>query len=271
MLLALAHARRLRGESQPQLMRCVDGKRYVVKFQNNPQGIRVLANELLGTKLAAFLGLPVFPPRVVHVSDELIEGTKGLSVRRGAEHFRCTPGLQFGSLYSGSSAAKNVSLLFPPGLLHRVSNIEDFWGMLVFDKWTCNTDQRQVVFLPEESSGNYRAVMIDNGYCFNGPAWDFPDAPLRGLYPHGCAYKDVRGLESFAPWFERIQEVSLGLLCEAAAAVPREWLNSRGRDEFEGLLERLWIRRTRVPQLVLASVRCCRDLFPGWREPALLR
>jgi Protein of unknown function (DUF3037) len=40
-------------------MRCDDGGYYIVKFQNNPQHTRVLANELLGTKIAAYLGLRV--------------------------------------------------------------------------------------------------------------------------------------------------------------------------------------------------------------------
>jgi len=40
---------------------------YVVKFQNNPQGARILANELLGTRLAASIGLPAPATSVVEV------------------------------------------------------------------------------------------------------------------------------------------------------------------------------------------------------------
>src|SRR5437667_364076 len=47
MLRATQHIRRMRGEAQAHLMRANDGQYYVVKFQNNPQHIRVLANELL--------------------------------------------------------------------------------------------------------------------------------------------------------------------------------------------------------------------------------
>ena len=57
MPLALEQIRRMRGGAQAQLMRCADGGYYVVKFQNNPQGLRVLVNELLATRLAARLGL----------------------------------------------------------------------------------------------------------------------------------------------------------------------------------------------------------------------
>ena len=49
---AVQHVRRMRGGAQGHLMRCADGNFYVVKFRNNPQHLRVLANELLGTRLA---------------------------------------------------------------------------------------------------------------------------------------------------------------------------------------------------------------------------
>ena len=51
-------------------MRCSDGYYYVVKFQNNPQGVRILANELLATRLAARIGLPVPGAAVVEVRSD---------------------------------------------------------------------------------------------------------------------------------------------------------------------------------------------------------
>ncbi len=47
------------GGAQSQLMLGADGKFWVVKFQNNPQDVRVLANELIATRLAAAVGLTV--------------------------------------------------------------------------------------------------------------------------------------------------------------------------------------------------------------------
>ena len=55
MALAVEQVRRMRGGAQSHLMRCSNQAHYVVKFQNNPQGLRILANELLGTRLAARL------------------------------------------------------------------------------------------------------------------------------------------------------------------------------------------------------------------------
>src|SRR6266436_4002879 len=80
MLRALEQIRRMRGGAQSHLMRCDDGHYYVVKFQNNPQHRRILVNELLGTKLAARLGLPTTPVEIVYVSEDLIRLTPDLCV-----------------------------------------------------------------------------------------------------------------------------------------------------------------------------------------------
>jgi hypothetical protein len=53
---AVQHIRRMRGGAQGQLMRCSDDHSYVVKFRNNPQHHRILANELLATRLAEEAG-----------------------------------------------------------------------------------------------------------------------------------------------------------------------------------------------------------------------
>jgi diguanylate cyclase (GGDEF)-like protein/PAS domain S-box-containing protein len=60
-LWAVKHVRRLRGGSQVRLLRCSDGGYYTTKFKNNPQEVRILANELLGVLLARLFGLPSQP------------------------------------------------------------------------------------------------------------------------------------------------------------------------------------------------------------------
>src|SRR5258707_5597982 len=56
-IVAIQHLRRMRGGAQSHLMRCSDGNFYIVKFQNNPQHVRVLANEMLASLLARSVGL----------------------------------------------------------------------------------------------------------------------------------------------------------------------------------------------------------------------
>src|ERR1700687_3862146 len=77
---AVQHVRRMRGGAQSHLMRCSDGKLYVVKFLNNPQHSRVFANEILATGLAEFARLPVSHMALVQVDALLIEQTPELTM-----------------------------------------------------------------------------------------------------------------------------------------------------------------------------------------------
>src|ERR1700712_5764690 len=74
-VLAVQAIRRMRGGAQSQLMLGADGKLWVVKFQNNPQHLRVLANELIATRLADALGLSVPACDVIEVTDWLVQNT----------------------------------------------------------------------------------------------------------------------------------------------------------------------------------------------------
>jgi hypothetical protein len=49
MLCALEQVRRIRADEQFHRMRRSDGHYYVVKFQNSPQHLRILANEMPAT------------------------------------------------------------------------------------------------------------------------------------------------------------------------------------------------------------------------------
>ena len=81
-LSAIAHIRRLRGGSQSHLLRASDGNLYVTKFQNNPQHVRVLANEMFATRLGHVLGLPMPQVQVIEVPDWLTVNTPELSVEK---------------------------------------------------------------------------------------------------------------------------------------------------------------------------------------------
>jgi len=68
----------------------------------------------------------------------------------------------------------------PQELLARASNVADFARVLVLDKWACNADGRQAVYVRKTShSQRYSATFIDQGYCFNASEWTFLDYPLR--------------------------------------------------------------------------------------------
>ncbi len=269
MLEAIEHIRRMRGGAQSHLMRCSDGNYYVVKFQNNPQHRRVLANELLGTRLAWRLGLPTTPAVVVEVTEGLIRLTPELCVELPRARIPCAPGLQFGSRYPGDPHRVTMHDFLPDPLLDRVTNLDEFAGMLVFDKWTCNTNGMQTLFFLHgksegEREGQYKAVMIDQGFCFNAGEWNFPDAPLRGLYARNRVYERIIGHQSFAQWLGRLEgKITETVLDELIQEIPPEWYED-DLDAVFRLGEQIYRRRTRVPELLLAARDSSRRPFPNW-------
>jgi hypothetical protein len=264
MPLAVEQIRRMRGGAQSQLMRCADDGYYVVKFQNNPQGARVLANELLGTRLAARIGLPTPAADVVEVHERLIEHTDDLVIQLGRGHTRCRAGLQFGSRYPGSPAETAVFDFLPDEQLRGAANLADFCGMLVFDKWTCNTNGRQAIFFRPKDESNYRAQMIDQGFCFNAGEWNFPDAPLRGLYARHLVYESVRGVESFEPWLTRVEtKITEATLDEIFSEIPPEWYNF-DPEPLERMLAQLLRRRKLVRELIVSAWKSSVQPFPNW-------
>lgn len=262
---ATEHVRRMRGGAQSHLMRCADGSYYVVKFQNNPQGVRILANELLGTRLAARMGLPTAAADVVGVPLELIANTEDLVIQLGRGRAACTAGRQFGSRYPGSPAETAVFDFMPDAAFEEVENLCDFAGMLVFDKWTCNTNGRQAIFFRPAGEKRYRAQMIDNGFCFNAGEWNFPDAPLRGIYMRHRVYAGVTSIECFEPWLSRIESrIAESALDEIQSEIPPEWYGDEA-DALAALLEQLWRRRPLVRDLVISTWKSSAQPFPNWK------
>ena len=284
MLQALEQIRRMRGGAQAHLMRCSDGYYYVVKFQNNPQHRRILVNEMLGTRLASRLGLPTAPVRVVNVPEELVRLTAELCIETPRSRIPCTPGLQFASRYPDDPRRLTLHDFLPDEKLREVDNLHDFAGMLVFDKWTCNTNGRQTVFFETQRNAAaaspeamgvtreqaaqtaYHTVMIDQGFCFNAGEWNFPDAPLRGLYARNRVYEGVIGMESFAPWLERMEkQITERVLAELGEEIPPAWYDD-DYDALVRLLEQIYRRKARVPELLIAAQRSSRQPFVGWRQ-----
>jgi HipA-like protein len=254
-------------------MRCGEGLYYVVKFMNNPQHLRTLANEMFATRLAGRLGICVPQVDVVEVQSSLIERTPALAMELGLGRVPCAAGKQFGSKFPGNPSTVTI---YPLGLdapIERTRNMDDFLGILVFDKWVCQTDRRQAIFVQEyipsadgKCDETYQAMMIDQGFCFNGGCWNFPDAPLHSLYADRRVYGDVVGIESFDPWLDQLEtKLSMNLLYQEALQVPTEWYGG-DHEAFERLIERLDKRRTKVRELIWATRNACRRAFPNWNK-----
>jgi len=259
------HIRRMRGGAQSHLMRASDGYCYVVKFMNNPQDVRVLANEMLATRLAQKLGLLVPEPAVIEVSPWLIQHTEELRCDMVGEKIPFVSGACFGSRYVANPGDGVAMDYLPDHLLDRLANMRDFARVLVLDKWTCNSDGRQCVFARARRARKYRVTFIDHGYCFNAGEWTFPDAPLRGVHARNNVYSNVTGWKSFEPSLSRAQDMSLEDIQECAASIPSEWYG-QDADTLERIIEALYRRRTVIADLITAFRQSSRNPFPNWKN-----
>jgi hypothetical protein len=264
---AVQQIRKMRGGAQSHLMLGSDGNAWIVKFQNNPQHLRVLPNELLATRLAAAIGLTVPPCEVVEVSAWLIENTAELTMDLGQRREPCRAGLQFGSQLAGGLMPGHVADYLPEEQLSQVRNLCEFCGALALDKWTCNANGRQALFHRKAREKRYSAAFIDQGFCFNAGEWRFIDAPLRGVYARNMVYREVTGWESFEPWLTRIEEFEAERVWAIAETVPPEWYEGNAGD-LEALVEKLIERRTRVRELITSFRESSRRPFPNWDRPA---
>jgi hypothetical protein len=261
---AVQAIRRMRGGAQSQLMLGADGNLWVVKFQNNPQHLRVLANEFIATRIAEAVGLTVPKSEVIEVSEWLIANSAEMVVdgARGTSE-RCVAGLQFGSQFAGGLMPGQVVDYLPEQQMDEVRNLAEFAGMLVVDKWTGNCNGRQAVFERRPRERRYRAIFIDQGFCFNAGEWTFPDAPLRGVFGRNLVYARVRGWESFEPWLSRVEGFAAEGLWKIAEEVPPGWYGGDPRT-IERLLETLLQRRARVREMIGQFRESNREPFPNW-------
>lgn len=263
-VLAVQAIRRMRGGAQSQLMLGADGALWVVKFRNNPQGERVLANEFLVTRIAEAIGLAVPKSEVVEVSEWLVENSPEMVLDHGrGRQERCVAGLQFGSRFVGGLMPGQVVDFLPESQLREVRNLGEFAGMLAMDKWTGNCNGRQAVFERRPREKRYRATFIDQGFCFNAGDWSFPDTPLRGVYARNAVYEGVTGWESFEPWLSRIEGFRGEALGAIAEQVPPAWYGG-DPGTLERLLETLLERRKEVRALLAAFRDSGREPFPRW-------
>ena len=264
----------MRGGSQPHLIRADDENYYVVKFQNNPQGLRALVNDFLGSKIAMLLGLPVAAPQIIIMAKSFIQDEPNLMLNLPSGPASCVAGPQFASKYVCDPLLTQAFDFLPDSFLRSVVNLESFYGMLAFDLWACNTDCRQVIFHSsppisifsnsKNSSDNFVATMIDQGYCFNGNQWNFPDSPFRGFYRQSTVYRKIRSIEDFEPILDRILAVKEDDLMSIIESLPRSWTGQH-KNDLRLVVTELVKRAPLVRMMILNCIDARPSDFPNWQ------
>ncbi len=273
---AIRLIRKMRGGAQAHLLECDDGHFYVVKFLNNPQHRRVLINEWMASVFLNYLQISAPAAAIVNLSREFLQSNPEIHIQLGTRHLAVEPGWHFGSRYPGDPAKVMVYDFLPDVLLDKVVNVDEFRGVLAFDKWMGNADARQSIFFrarlrqwspssaEQAPRAGFVAHMMDHGYVFDGPHWIFPDSPLQGLYFRPSVYQNVRSLDDFEPWLDRVVHFPEEVVDAAQKQIPPDWL-AEDAAALEAMLVKLMSRRKRVPDLIRESRRGRVNPFPDWK------
>ncbi|HEX4170200.1 MAG TPA: HipA family kinase [Bryobacteraceae bacterium] len=267
--------RKMRGGAQAHLIEGEDGSFYVVKFTNNPQHRRILVNEWLACSFLRFLQIHVPDTALIELTKEFLDESPDLYLSVGSRKELIPPGIHFGSRLAVHPDRVAIFDFLPDKLLYKVENRADFLGTLIFDKWAGNTDSRQAVFFRAKAKTwtplrgdaparvGFFAQMIDHGYAFNGPHWQFQDSPLQGLYFRTSVYGDVRSLDSFQPWLAMVENFPVEVVDAAWKEIPRHWFDN-DEEDLERMLETLLKRRSHVARLVADVRRQHTKVFESW-------
>lgn len=259
----MTYLRAMRGNSQSHLLAADDGNFYVVKSPDNPQGLKIVFNEWLGACIARQMGLPVPEWRQILVTSQFLQSNPcyGASYSSGSISYRA--GVHFGSSFMGGLLPGKTLEYLPPEMLLRISNLGDFIGALVFDKWTCNADGRQAVYSCPKMHSRYSATLIDNGFCFNAEKWRLQDAPLKGCFWPRSVYAGVDGWTAFEPWLARLETCDEAFLASSVQSMPHVWWEADSA-KVSSLLEQLLKRRTQLPDLIQETRKAIPSMFPKW-------
>lgn len=190
-----------RGGSESQLLRFDDKLNRVVKFPNNPQGLIVLVNEIIVSRIAEFLGVCCPKGDVVVVPQELIESEPRL---RRSDGQKFVGGYCFGSDFHEA--------MDDPGSasLARASNSPDLAGIVVLDTLCANGDREnnQGNLLLTTVAGNMKVMAIDHGHCF-GHRWDEAIASIASGVRVICRNDFASHLQAqhFQPFLSKLREL----------------------------------------------------------------
>ena len=233
------------GGSQSCLVRCNDGKLYVLKMNPNPQGPNVLANEALGSILIRGLGLLAPPWKPVTIDLKTVRFFPELAMQTSAQEISFPAcGIHFGSEYLGGPQYDLYNFM-PKSYIHRLRSTAQFLPIYLFDIWASHQDERQCVYQRMRETSFYNTFFIDNGHLFGGPKWSEVAGHSRG----GCSgnvQAPLIGDPRIEEWLKIFENRIPKLLHHAIAVVPGDWY----KDDIYALYARLLWRLESIRALV---------------------
>lgn len=218
--------RKLRGGSQPILVRANDGLLYVLKFAHNLQGPNLLFNEVMGAELYRACGLPVPEWRPLLLTDSFLDRNPASWFEADGESIRPVAGLCFGSRFLATGQDSPLEIL-PGSHFARVANRQAFGLAWLIDICAQHSDNRQALFL-RSPGGGLLATFIDHGSMFGGPQGCDQPHPVAPRYLDPRIYCDDL-LDGFRHVSGMLNASNLWNLLRA---LPTEWHSESALSRF---------------------------------------
>ena len=245
-----------RGNSQPQKFVLTDGLGLcAVKFQQNPQGPRMLANEWIGYGLAEMLGIRHAPYGLVRVAAESLPDSGRLLVKDDdGDEVSLLPGIHFYSQWLDSATDLTAADLKLAGL---ISDLGMLAGVAVLDMLVGHWDRKlgNPNLLMVRQSARASLYVMDMGMAFGSAIWGMGNllwpalpavaAPLPYSRPPDQLFSGVRALQYFEPYFDAVEALTEAQIRAMVEALPEEWgVNIQERD---ALIDFIFIRAKALP------------------------
>ena len=232
------------GVTLPQFFRAHDGNVYVVKFQNNRLGYRVLVSEFYAAKIGAIMGL-CFPASDIIKIDEQMLNDNPCLLDLGLES-----GLHFASRYLEHAEYVGKDRIY------KAINVKEMAGVVLFDHMFHNADRakNQRNLLLHLENEEYKIYAIDNSHLFRSSRWTLDSFHKLGtkittyyFQHYRSLLKDILSSQDFIPYVDIVKNISNEQIDCIIQEIPQEWLP--GEAERMALAEFTKIRRDMAEEI----------------------
>ncbi|WP_343215082.1 HipA family kinase [Evansella tamaricis] len=219
MLNAISHIKKLgRGGSKtfPQLFECEDGQVYVVRPMLGSNN-RPLINELVSSKLADLIGLPIPAYQTIYVTKGIIKENKPLN------DIGMLPGIHFGCQYIKDAVPPSTKTICS------CENANKLFDMFVFDQWINNCDRHKGNVLIVKNGEKQHFLCIDHERAFFDRNWKAADLK-KHVFTRKIEWKNSEKFyfhclknNNFSKPIDKVSKITEQELVKTVQAVPKEW------------------------------------------------
>jgi hypothetical protein len=235
-----------KGSAGTRIMADKEGNRYYVKFKENSQFLKVLANEYVAGKIAETLELPAPIVHIVDIDPLLVPAMAPIN------QLAISAGPHFGS----AELPNLYTLPSIRSIVGQCHNADQYPAIILFDALLYNSDRR--------NDGNYVVTtsveglkfnIIDHGFCF-GTMWD--KEMLKGICGEWSnaylpeMYSMINSRNEFDLPLQMIEVLSDDFFANLVVQIPADWLPDL--TERATLVQFLIYQRNHIKEMLEANL-----------------